>query len=443
MRFRPTYRSIWGVSFPIIIAGISETIIDITDTIFLARYGITELAAVGLADAIYGVALFISLGLVDGIQITIGRRAGQEQDLEIGRVFNQGLYLLVFFSIALIIVIKFIIPGITIAIMVSGDVHNAVNAYLQITAYALLFQSLNLAYSAFYVGIGKTKVLIGVTTVLAVTNIVLDYTLIFGNFGMPELGIEGAAIASLTAEIAAFTYFSIDILRKYYFRDYGLFRFTKWDKIILLNLLRLSAPVSAEALVETLKWFAFFLILEQLGENVLASGNIIYSCLVLFLIPIDGFSETVCSMVSNIIGQQRLAQLRVLIHKSIKLAYFSVAPLLLIALFSPDLVLSIFTPDEPLISAAQNSLIVVILTTLIVVPGGIFYAAVAGTGDTRAILVIQTIMAICTISIAYYSGLILGLAMEYIWLAEMAGWVICFFLSWYWFQSRRWERLVV
>jgi len=102
MRFRPTYRNIWGISFPIILAGISETIVDITDTVFLAHYGITELAAIGVADAIYGLALFITLGLVDGIQIIIGRRAGQEQPIEIGHVFNQGLYLLTVAAVILI-----------------------------------------------------------------------------------------------------------------------------------------------------------------------------------------------------------------------------------------------------------------------------------------------------------------------------------------------------
>ena len=126
MKFRPTYRNIWGISFPIIFAGIGETIVDITDTIFLAHYGVTELAAVGLADAIYGVALFLSLGLVDGIQITIGRRAGQEQTKEIGRVFNQGIYLLTLVSIALILVILFVVPAGTSAIFASEDVHDAV-----------------------------------------------------------------------------------------------------------------------------------------------------------------------------------------------------------------------------------------------------------------------------------------------------------------------------
>lgn len=443
MTFSPTYRSIWGISFPIIIAGIGETIVDITDTIFLARYGVTELAAVGLADTIYGVALFLSLGLVDGIQIIIGRRAGQEQQKEIGLVFNQGIYLLTLASIALVLfMLLVVLPSIS-TLFASEDVHDAVNKYLQITAYALLFQSFNLAYSAFYVGILKTGVLIGATAVLAVTNIVLDFALIFGNFGLPEMGIEGAAFASVIAEIATFLFLTQDVIRKGYARRYGLLRFAKWNQVYAKKLVDISMPVSLEALVETLKWFLFFLIVEQLGEAALASATIIYSCYALFLIPIDAFSETVCTTVSNLIGQQRLPQLKKLIRRTIKLGYLVIAPMLLLSLVLPDFVLSIFTPDEAIVDASVNSLFVVIVATMIAVPGFTYYAAVFGAGDTPAILLIQVCVAILTVSIAYYCGLYLGLALEFVWVAEMAGWLVCLGLSWFWFKSEQWNRLEI
>ena len=443
MKFRPTYRNIWGISFPIIIAGIGETIVDITDTIFLAHYGVTELAAVGLADAIYGVALFLSLGLVDGMQITIGRRAGQEQPKEIGRVFNQGMYLLVLVSGILIFVILFVVPIGTQAVFSSTDVHDAVNRYLHITAYALVFQSFNLAYSAFYIGISRTRVLIGATVILAGSNIILDYILIFGNFGLPEMGIEGAAVASITAEIAVFLFLTFDILRKGYFSQYGLLQFSRWNSAYAARLSRISIPVSMEALVETMKWFLFFLIIEQLGEDMLASATIIYSCYALFLIPVDSFAETVCTMVSNLIGQQRVPQLNLLIRRTISLSYLVIAPLLLFSLFQPDLVLSIFTPDENIIETSFNSLYVVILVSLLAVPSFTYYAAVFGTGDTPTILRIQIMMSVCTVAIAYYFGIHLGLALEYIWLAEMAGWLVCLALSWYWFKSERWKQLEI
>jgi Na+-driven multidrug efflux pump len=353
------------------------------------------------------------------------------------------MYLLTLVSIVLILVILFVVPVGTQVVFSSLDVHDAVNKYLHITAYALIFQSFNLAYSAFYIGISKTGILIGATAVLATSNILLDYALIFGNFGLPEMGIEGAATASITAEIAAFLFLTRDILAKGYARQYGLLKFSGWNNKYAAKLSRISLPVSMEALVETVKWVLFFLIIEQLGENSLASATIIYSCYALFLIPVDSFAETVCTMVSNLIGQQHKPQLKTLIRRTIKLSYLVIAPLLLFSAVFPEQVLAIFTPDEEIIEASFNSLYVVIVVSLLAVPSFTYYAAVFGTGDTPAILLIQAIMSLCTIGTAYYFALHLGLALEYIWLAEMVGWLVCLGLSWYWFRSERWKKLEI
>jgi len=421
MRFRPSYRSIWGISFPILIAGISETIVDITDIIFLAHYGTTELAAIGMADAIYGISLFLALGLVDGIQIFIGRRSGEERLLEIGKVFNQGVYLLTLAAFLLILIIIFVTPVFTANVFASQAVHEAVNNYLQIAAFALFFQSINLTYTAFYIGISKTRILIGAALVLAVTNITLDYALIFGRLGLPELGIEGAAIATLSAEIATFAFLSLDVLNKRYNTIYGLFQFDKWNFALSQRLLAVSMPVSLETLVDMAKWFILILIIEQLGEETLASANIIFSCYALFLVPIESFSDTVCAMVSNLIGQRKDQQLKMLIRKTIKLSYTVVLPLLALAMLFPDFILSLFTPDKNLIQTSLVGLLVIALATMVAVPADTYYSAVAGTGDTRVILLIQLIVALCTLLYAWYTAIYLSLSLELILLAEMIG----------------------
>ena len=443
MKFQPTYKSIWGISFPIIIAGISETIVDVTDTIFLAHYGITELAAVGLAATIYGVALFLTLGLVDGIQITIARRAGEEQFTAIGEIFNQGIYLLTLAAVVMILFILFIVPMITVDLLASENIHKEVNAYLQISAYALLFQSFNLAYSAFYVAISRTKILIAATVILAVINIVLDYALIFGNLGFSEMGIEGAAIASLSAEIAAFLFLTANVMWRSYDRTYHMLRFTKWKNTLSKHLINISTPISLETLVEMLKWFLFFIIIEQLGEQELGMASIIFSCYALLLIPTDSFSESACSMVSNLIGQQKSQQIILLIRRTIILSYAIVFPMLIITLLYPEVVLSIFTTDVEMVTGSVNSLIVVALAILIAVPGEAFYSTIAGTGDTKAILTIQIIITIFTLTFAYIAAFVLKLEVEYIWLAEVFGWLVCLSLSWILFRSGFWKRLKI
>jgi multidrug resistance protein, MATE family len=443
MKFRPHYRPIWGISYPLIVVGVGETVVEITDTIFLAHYGLLELAAIGLAAAIYSLAMFAPLGVVDGIQVVIGRRSGQERDAEIGRVFNQGLYLLMIAALALIVVIKFALPAVTREVFASAAVQSAVDDYLQITAFGLPFNGISLAYSVFYLGIGRTRVLIGAIMLLAFTNIALDYLLIFGNLGLPALGIKGAAIASLAAEIVSFLYLTYDVLRQSYMRRYGLLRFRRWDNGLSGLLLRISMPISLEALVETSRWLLFFIIIEQLGETPLAIANIVYACLAVFMIPVEALGEAVCSMTSNLLGQNLAGELPALQRRAIVLSYAALTPLLLVTLLFPEGVLLLFTTDEALVAGATGPLMVVVVAALLAVPGEAMYASVVGTGDTLAVLAIQLLISVCVLGAAYYAALVLELPLAYVWLAEVLGWTVCLASAWAWMRSGYWSRLDV
>ena len=442
-RFLPTYRNIWILSFPLIIASISETVVGITDTIFLSRYGTTELAALGMANTIYGVALFLILGLVDGIQITIGRRAGEEQHRAIGKVLNQGLYLLAAASALMIAAVLLAVPLATEELFESADVQKSVIEYLSIGVFGLLPHAFNLALSAFYVGISRTRVFIGATLVLAGVNIVLDYLLIFGNLGFREMGIEGAAIASLCAEIAFSLVILIDILRRGYIREYGLFVFEKFDRVMAKSLSLLSAPVSMEVLVESFRWFLFFLIIEQMGEEALAIATIISSCYALLLIPIDAFAETICSMVSNLIGQKDGKKLASLVRKTVKLGYLTIVPVVAVVVLYPHAVLAVFSSEGTMIAESAGALIVITAATLVAVPAVIMHASVAGTGDTAASLGIEIVTSVFVLGFAYYAALVASLPLASVWFAEVIGWVICLALSWYWLRSGLWRRMQI
>src|SRR6266536_2786225 len=90
MRVRGLTRLLWGISLPIMFAQVSEIVLHVTNTIFLARVGVVELGAIGIADSIWEVFLVVPLGLVDGIQILTARHLGRRQPLAVGAVFNQG-----------------------------------------------------------------------------------------------------------------------------------------------------------------------------------------------------------------------------------------------------------------------------------------------------------------------------------------------------------------
>jgi putative MATE family efflux protein len=443
MKIRPSYVNLWSVAFPITLAGLGETIVEVTDTAFLGRYGTTELGAIAVADSIYQVLTVPTLGLAIGMQIMIARRAGQGAKSRIGRVFDQGLGLAIVASALLILVVSLCSAIVIDWTISSPDVQTAVSGYLRIAVFGLVVNAINLAYSGLYIGLARTRVLIGAVAALAVTNIVLDAILIFGRFGLPRLGIEGAAVASVAAEVAAAVFTTVYAWRRGDIRRYRLFACRSWRPAAARRLIGVSLPVSLDALVETIRWLVFFLIIEQLGEGVLAATSAVYACYALLLIPVVGFAEAGCSMVSNLIGQGKSARIGLLLRRAMLLSYAVTMPCALVALVFAEPVLCLLTTDEETVAAAAGSLRLAAMAMILVVPGDTLVFAGAGTGDTRSALVIETVLTACVLTYVVVAAIVLSLPLEMIWLAVAIEGTVRIVLSSLHLRSRLWHRLRV
>src|SRR6266568_1068276 len=116
--------------------------------------------------------------------------------------------------VASTVALKIVSPLLAAWVVESQDVGVAVDGFLQIAAYGICFTGACFAYSALLVSLGRTRVLIPATIILAATNIVLNYVFIFGRFGLPALGMRGAAIGSVGAEIATCLFLTVYVLRR-------------------------------------------------------------------------------------------------------------------------------------------------------------------------------------------------------------------------------------
>ncbi len=441
MRFGGLSRAAWSVSVPIIFASLGETILHVTDTILLARVGIAEVGAIALADTILEMFVVLTAGLVDGIQILVARRLGEGRDRSVGRTFNQGLLVLAIVSLALTIILGLFAAPLSRLLVSSEGVGAAVEEYLSVIALGILFTSANFAYSALFVGFGKTRVLIGATVVLGISNLALDSVLIFGGFGLPPLGMRGAALGSVGAEIATFLFLTGYVLTRLDVRRYGLLDFRGWDRWVNRSLVRLSSPIALQALLEAIRWFAFFLIVERIGEEALAQSNIVYACFALFRIPTEGFAETSCSMVSRMIGAGQHGRIEHLLREAISAAYLLSLPLAALAFLFPGPLLSLMTSEEPALAAGAASLRVVALAMLIIIPAEMWFVAVTGTGDTYAAAGIEVVLTAAMVGCGYLSALVLGLELEYVWMSVPIAWLACLVLSYSWMRSGYWMRL--
>jgi len=439
MKPRGLSRVLWGISLPIMFAQVSEIVLHVTNTIFLARVGIVELGAIGIADAIWEVFVVAPLGLVDGIQILTARHLGRRQPEAAGAVFNQGLLLILLAGAALSLLLRASVAGLSGWLVSSSDVGRATVDYLRIAAFGLPFVAANFAYSALLTSLGRTRVLVPATVLLAVTNCALDVVLIFGKLGMPALGMRGAGWASVGSELVTFVFLTGSLVRLGEARRLHLFRFGAWRRKVVRRLVRISAPVAGQTLVESLRWFGFFLILEHVGAAALAVGNVVYVCYEVFRVPAEAFAEATCSMVSRFVGRDRPHRIEGVIHRSIAAAALATLPMVALGLLFPDRLLAAFTLDHDLVGAGIAGVRVVALAMVVVIPADMWFNAVVGTGDTPAALGIELFLTAVMLSMAYLTAIVLpGGAL--VWTSLAAAALAALAISYAWFRSGRWRR---
>jgi putative MATE family efflux protein len=368
-----SYKKIWKIAYPIILGSIVQNIISVTDTAFLGRVGEIELGAAAIGGVFYLALIMLGFGFSVGTQIIVARRYGENKHNEIGIIIEHSHYFLILLGIVLVIVAKGTMPFIFDKVLESNQVRIATTEYLKYRLFGLLFASVNFGFRAFYIGIAKTKVITWTTIFMALTNVFLDYILIFGNFGFQKYGIAGAAIASVIAEITATIFFIIYTLKFVDIKFFRLFRFEKFNFTLLKRILTVALPMMMQNFISFIGWFFFFLFVEKMGERSLAISNVIRSIYVVMLIPIWGFTSATNTLVSFLIGRQRINEVIPLVIKILKFCIVGVVGIVIINLVIPEKVIAIYTNNPVLIEDSLPALYVISIAAIFLTIGFVFF----------------------------------------------------------------------
>ena len=386
-----TGRHFLALSAPVMISFLAQNLIGIVDTAFIARLGETELGGTAMASLVYFCIYTIGFGLASGSQIIIGHRFGGERKREIGHILGQSTTLLA--GIGLLISIlswpfgKWLFP----ALLSSPDVAAAASEYWNWRTIGFTFAFAASSFRSFFVGTADTKVLTYASVVMSVVNIFLDWALIFGHLGFPELGVKGAALASVLAEISGMIFYLLYFRLKVPFALYGVTRaeLLRWDPPLVRKLFDLSVYLMLQAFLSQSVWTVFFFFIESLGERELAIAAIIRSIYILLFIPINSYGTAVRTTVSHIWGAGQRNLLMPYLLRGVRISLFTVLAIIAFVNLLPLPILSVFTGDHGLILAAVPSLRVVTVALLVCSIGSVFFAAVGSTGATKMVFRIE------------------------------------------------------
>lgn len=421
-----TTQGIFKLSWPIFISLIAQSLIGVVDTAFIARVGEVELGGTAMGSLVYFSIYTIGWGLASGTQIMISHRYGSGKHSEIGLVLGQSVKLLLFAAFFVMLIALSFGPLLFNSLLSSPSVASSAVDYWQYRSFGFIFAFISSTLRSFFVGISRTKVLTLNSIVMSIVNITLDYLLIFGHCNFPELGVKGAAISSVVAELSSVVFYLLYITFKVDRKSYciSLSKVFIYDKAISKKLFSLSYYLMLQAFVSQSVWTVFFFMLESLGERELAVASITRQLYVLIFMPVNSYGTSVRTTVGHIVGAGHLDELMPYLKKAVSLSLVTMLFLFAFLQIAPEIPLRIFTDDASLIKDSTTTLRILSYAGLIASVGNMFFNAVGSTGNTKRVFQIELINTV------FY--LVYGALMVYVVKASVA---VCFSVEFFYFLS--------
>jgi putative MATE family efflux protein len=445
LRMEVTREHILKLALPISAAILVPQINFFTNNIFLGWLGRSELGAAGVTGVYYLIFGAIGFGLNNGLQALIARRAGENRPEEIGKLFSQGIRIALVIATIGILITWFFAPYIFTEVLKGEEDKQRIIEFLKIRIWGLPFLYIYQMRNALLVGTNQSRYLVIGTIAETVTNIVLDYGLIFGKLGLPELGFNGAAYASVIAEATGMFVVLAVIHWKGFGQRFHIYNSSGFNKATAKLLLVQSSPLIFQYAISIISWEFFFILIERNGlhDDDLAISNTMRNIFGLFGVSTWAFAATSSTMVSNIIGQKRHSEVPSLIWKIMSISSgIAIVVCILLNVFDRE-VLGIFSKDEIFIQRALPVLRVVSVALILMSFATVWLNAVIGTGNTKVNLGIEFFTIILY---SVYVFLVLEkfqMGIVWGWASELIYWTSIFTLSFLYIRSGRWASKVI
>ena len=443
LKLTTSYKQILFMALPISLAMVVPQINFITNNIFLGALGEQELASAGITGVYYLIFAVIGNGLNNGLQALIARRAGQNLPKEIGKLFYHGVWIA--------LAIAFLGIGITYLVaptILHFTIHNSLIAdqvidFLLIRIWGLPFLYLYVMRNALLVGTNQTRFLVYGALAEALVNIFLDYSMIYGHFGFPELGFNGAAYASILAEGSGLLVLYLVINAKGIHKTFAFFEQTKIEFSVVKVILTISAPLILQFAISIMSWEYFYILVEHHGPRALAISNVMRNIFGLFGIFCWAFASTANTMVSNIIGQGRQDEVIPLVNRIMKLSLGVSSFIFLILNLIPYWFLTFYNQGDGFVEEAIPIVRIVSVALLLMSVGTIWLNAVTGTGNSRVNLLIEFITIVVYCIYVFFVLEKWNLSLAWGWVSEWVYWISMFVMSFFYMRSGKWRDKVI
>lgn len=401
------YRDVCIVAIPLILSTSSWSIQHFVDRMFLTWYSTESIAAAIPAGFLSFTTMSLFIGTASYVSIFVAQYYGAGRLDRIPPSIWQGVYIALIGGIVHLLLIP-LAPAFFRFVGHDALVQQQEVVYFQVLCMGAFPSLASNAFSGYFTGLGKTWPVMWVNIIATGVNIIFDYLLIFGNFGFPEMGIGGAALATVLAGVVYCVAYMVILLFPQYRRVYHPYSGWAFNFKIFSRLIRFGFPNGVQYFIDVAGFTVFLLLVGRLGITNLAATNIAFNVNTLAFMPMIGFGIAVSVMVGQYIGKKSPDVAERSVYSGFHLTFIYMFAVSCCYVLIPDLFLEPFAAKvdpaefEPIRLLTIVLLRFVALYSIFDTLNIIFASALKGAGDTRFVMYMLTSVSTLVLIIPSY-----------------------------------------
>ena len=391
-----TLRRMLAIAFPMIVSTASETVMLFFNRWFVSLLGSDHIPASMSGGLTQFVFTSLFAGIVGYVNAMVAQYHGAGRRERCVQVVSQGLMLsVVFYPLLLALV-----PLVHLGFQWAG--HSPHQVQLEFSYFRILMGGSFLflaqgVFAGYFVGLGKTRVVMVASVLGIFVNLPLNWVLVLGRLGVPQMGMEGAALGTLGSSAFIVAILAVSYLRSAGYRTYRGWSAWKPRLDLMKRLLRYGTPVGVELFVNVFAFNVFVLLLQSYGPSVAAAVTITFNWDVVAFIPMLGVGSAVTAMAGPRMGAGDIPGARRVAYLGLRLAWAYAGTMVIVFVVGAPVLVEVFSRgfgagDEQILPLARVLLRLAALYTLADATGVVFSGALRGAGDTKWVLIISGIL---------------------------------------------------
>lgn len=434
------------IALPMIVSNACETVMTFTDRLFLSKLGMEQMsAAMGGGLSVFFIKTFF-IGLLSYGTAMTAQYYGAGEKQKCPQVFTQMIIISVL-AYPLLLASKPLMHMLFVKQGISDGQLYYQNIYFDILLYASFLELFRFAFSNFFSGLGKTRIVMIASFGAMFVNMATSYVLIFGYLGFEPMGIRGAAYGSIAGMSSAVAILVYSYFRPVIVAEYSVSDSFKFDFDIIKKLFRFGTPSGIEFFMILFAFTMFIALFHSEGPVTAAATTIMFNWDYVSFVPLIGVEIGVTSLVGRYVGANRPDIVERTVFSGMKLGWMFSIFILVLFLFFPGMLSDVFRPEDssglyeqarPLAVYMIRVASVYILLEAVMV---VYMGALKGAGDTFWSMIINVSFNWFIFGVLYYLLKVVHVKPETAWLVIVMVFVLLPLILAMRFRSGRWKQI--